>query len=55
MRIGVSIDDVGAEVEDDEPFDKQRAAQMLRIVGAELLNVYEASLGLQAAQETDPA
>jgi hypothetical protein len=53
VRVAVHVDDTGAEVEDDEPFDAERAAQMIRIVGAELLNVYEAALRLESAQEAE--
>lgn len=47
MKITISVDDVGATVEDDEDFDEERAAQILRIVGAQVLNVYEVSLTLE--------
>jgi hypothetical protein len=47
VRIAVSVDDVGAEIEYDEPFAKD-TAEMLRILGAEVINLYEASLTVEA-------
>lgn len=46
MQISISIDDVGGSVEDGELFDAQRFKQIVRILGAEIMNVYEASLTL---------
>jgi hypothetical protein len=42
MRITVFIEDIGITVEDDELYDDTRAAQIMRIVGAGVLHVYEA-------------
>lgn len=44
MKISVSVDDVGCSVEDDEPFDDDRAARIIRIVGAGVIEVYENSV-----------
>lgn len=44
MKVTVFVDDVGCTVEDDEPFDDERAARIMRIVGAGVIQVYETSL-----------
>lgn len=51
MKITVFVDDVGATAEDDEPFDDDRAARILRIVGAGVIEVYEASLTIERDDE----
>jgi hypothetical protein len=46
VKVTVSVNEIGATVEDDEPFDEDRAGRILRIVGAGVLQVYETSLTL---------
>lgn len=44
MKVTVFVDDVGCTVEDDEPFDDERASRIMRIVGAGVIQVYESSI-----------
>lgn len=43
MRISFGVDDVGGEVEDEDPYDPARCDQLLRILSAAVLDAYEAS------------
>lgn len=49
----MSIDDTGASVEDDEAFDEERAAAMVRIIGAAVMEVYETSHLLEPVPGSD--
>lgn len=43
MKIAVSVDDVGASVEDDEPINTRQLARIVRVLGDAVIQVYDAA------------
>lgn len=55
MRASVAIGDVWAELEDDEPYNLERAKEMLRCCSAEVITDYEATMTIGEPRPQDVA
>ena len=53
MRVSVGIGDVWAEIEDDAPYDRAHAQEMLTVCSGEVITDYEATLTIGEPRAED--